>query len=60
MIRRFVKLSKIESLMSGRHPAMNTEEIREKYNKLIEEGNFCVWEAKDPICKVQQDLMKRN
>ena len=33
---------------------------RERYNKLIEEGKFRVWEAEDPMCKIQQYLMERK
>ena len=36
------------------------EEIRRRYNKLIEEGKFRVWEAENPMFKIQQSLLERR
>ena len=69
MLHIFQKLSQIESLkkserehlwMSGRYPTMSMEKIRKRYNKLIEEGKFRVWEAEDPMFKIQQYLLERK
>ena len=38
----------------------STEELRGRYNKLIEEGKFRIWEAEDPMFKVQQSLLEQN
>ena len=37
----------------------STEELQGRYNKLIEEGKFRIWEAEDPMFKIQQSLLKQ-
>ena len=38
----------------------STEELRGRYNKLIEEGKFRIWEAEDPMFKIQQSLLEKK
>ena len=36
------------------------EELRKRYNRLIEEGKFRIWEAEDPMFKIQQSLLEKK
>ena len=36
------------------------EKLRKRYNRLIEEGKFCIWEAEDPMFKIQQSLLEKK
>ena len=50
-----INMDKIDALRD----LQSTEELRERYNKLIEEGKFHIWEAEDPIFKIQQSLLEQ-
>ena len=38
----------------------STEKLRKRYNRLIEEGKFRIWEAEDPMFKIQQSLLEKK
>ena len=51
-----INMDKIDAMRDSQ----STKELRERYNRLIEEGKFRIWEAEDPMFKVQQSLLEQN
>ena len=47
-----------EHFLSDDENVGSMEKLRKRYNRLIEEGKFRIWEAEDPMFKIQQSLQE--